>query len=57
MALPKGLLDLTSKREDALDLQALDEALHKAEECFSAEVARRMVEGESPLRLQTHSRD
>jgi len=41
---------LTERLEDALDRQALDEAVRKAEEYFPAKVARRMVEGESPLK-------
>ena len=44
-------MHLTSKTEDALDRQACDEALRADEELFPAPMARRMVEGESPIRV------
>lgn len=51
----KGLVNeleaLKSAREDALDRVALDQALRTDEELLPAALVRRMVEGESPLRV------
>ena len=45
------LTTLKAEREDAYDRAVLDQALRMDEELLPAEIARRMVEGESPLRV------
>ena len=45
------LESLKSAHEDALDRAALDHALRLDEELLPADLVRRMVEGESPLRI------
>ncbi len=42
---------LMERLEDARDRQALDDALRKKEDYFPGHLARRMVNGESPLRV------